>query len=34
MGPVPDAIKRRQVEHFYRADPAYGAAVAKGLRLE
>jgi len=34
MKPVPDAIKRRQLEHFRRADPAYGAAVAKGLGLE
>ena len=34
MKPVPDAIKRRQIEHFRRADAEYGAAVAKGLGLE
>ena len=34
MKPVPDAIKRRQVEHFRRADAGYGAAVAQGLGLE
>ncbi|WP_332771282.1 catalase [Phenylobacterium sp.] len=33
MAPVPEAIQRRQVEHFRRADPAYGAGVAQRLGL-
>jgi len=31
---VPLEIKRRQIEHFRRADPEYGAGVAKALGLE
>lgn len=34
MQGVPVEIQRRQVEHFRRADPAYGAGVAQGLRLD
>ena len=36
MAPVPEAIQRRQIEHFRRADPAYGEGVAQrlGLTLE
>ncbi len=34
MQGVPESIQRRQIAHFMRADPAYGAAVAAGLRLE
>jgi catalase len=28
---VPEEIKRRQLDHFHRADPAYAAGVAKAL---
>ena len=31
MQGVPEAIVRKQLEHFYKADPAYGAGVAKAL---
>lgn len=31
---VPKEIQMRQVDHFMKADPAYGAAVAKGLGLD
>lgn len=30
---APKEIQARQVEHFKRADPAYGAGVAKGLEM-
>ena len=30
---VPQRIQELQIRHFYNADPAYGAGVAKGLRL-
>ena len=30
---VPKSIQVKMVEHFERADPAYGAGVAKGLGL-
>ncbi len=33
MQPVPRAIQERQVRHFYKADPAYGEGVARGLDL-
>ncbi|MCM3004960.1 catalase KatA [Priestia koreensis] len=34
MKPVEsDEIKRRQIEHFYKADPEYGIRVAEGLGL-
>lgn len=26
-------IKRRQISHFYKADPDYGTCVAEGLGL-
>ncbi len=31
MKSVPDFIKKRQVEHFKKADPDYGARIEKGL---
>lgn len=34
MQTVPHDIQVRQVGHFYRADPAYGEGVARGLDLE
>jgi catalase len=36
MNGVPVAILRRQLAHFAKADPAYGAGVAKtiGLKVE
>ncbi len=34
MAPVPEAIQRRQIAHFSKADPAYGAGVAKGLGID
>ena len=30
---VPEGIQRRQIDHFYQADPAYGAGVARALGL-
>jgi catalase len=30
---VPDFIQRRQIGHFAKADPAYGAGVAARLGL-
>jgi catalase len=33
MKTVPKEIQERQVRHFYKADPAYGEGVAKGLGL-
>ncbi len=34
MKSVPVEIQQRQLVHFYKADPAYGAGVAQGLGLE
>ena len=34
MNGVPDFIQRRQIGHFAKADPAYGAGVAKRLGLQ
>jgi catalase len=34
MQDVPRAIQERQISHFAKADPAYGAAVAKGLGID
>jgi catalase len=31
---VPQRIQKLQVQHFYKADPAYGTGVAKGLGLD
>ena len=31
---VPQHIQELQVQHFYKADPAYGTGVAKGLGLD
>ncbi|MGO9640464.1 MAG: catalase, partial [Candidatus Acidiferrales bacterium] len=33
MKPVPQRIQELQIQHFYKADPAYGTGVAKGLGL-
>ncbi|MHB1221797.1 MAG: catalase [Gammaproteobacteria bacterium] len=33
MQPIPEEIKRRQLAHFYKADPDYGKRVAAGLGL-
>jgi hypothetical protein len=33
MASVPQRIQELQVQHFYKADRAYGAGVAKGLGL-
>jgi catalase len=33
MAGVPEAIQRRQIAHFAKADPAYGAGVEKALGL-
>jgi catalase len=33
MKTVPPRIQELQVQHFYKADPAYRAGVAKGLGL-
>jgi catalase len=33
MASVPQRIQELQVQHFYKADPAYGAGVARGLGL-
>lgn len=33
MAGVPEAIQRRQIAHFAKADPAYGAGVAAALGL-
>jgi len=30
---VPKRIQELQIQHFYKADPAYGTGVAKGLGL-
>lgn len=34
MQGVPEEIVRRQIEHFHRADPAYGEGVAQALGLD
>jgi catalase len=34
MQGVPDEIKLRQIALFGKCDPAYGAGVAKAVRLE
>jgi len=34
MGPVSREIQVRQVRHFYKADPAYGEGVARGLGID
>jgi len=33
LKPVPQFIQTRQIQHFYKADKAYGDGVAKGLGL-
>jgi catalase len=34
MSSIPRRIQELQVQHFYKADPAYGTGVAKGLGLQ
>ncbi|MDR0182546.1 catalase [Lysobacter arvi] len=34
MGDAPDFIKQRHIDNCRKADPAYGAGVAKALRME
>jgi len=34
MKSVPERIQKFQIQHFYKADPAYGAGVARGLGLD
>jgi catalase len=34
MKPVPERIQVLQIQHFYKADPAYGTSVATGLGLK
>jgi len=34
MKSVPQRIQELQIQHFYKADPAYGTGVAKGLGLD
>jgi catalase len=34
MKEIPQRIQELQIRHFYKADPNYGAGVAKGLGLE
>jgi catalase len=34
LSQTPKRIQELQVRHFYKADPAYGAGVAKGLGLD
>jgi catalase len=34
MKSVPQRIQELQIQHFHKADPAYGAGVARGLGLE
>jgi catalase len=34
MSSVPRRIQELQIQHFYKADPAYGSGVAKGLGLQ
>ncbi len=34
MQTVPHDIQVRQLRHFYRADPAYGEGIARGLNVD
>ncbi len=34
MKPVSRDVQLRQLRHFFRADPAYGAGVAQGLGID
>jgi catalase len=34
LGQTPRPIQELQMQHFYKADPAYGTGVAKGLGLD
>src|SRR6202140_4895408 len=33
MKSIPQRIQKVQIQHFFKADPAYGTSVAKGLGL-
>ncbi|MNV97804.1 Catalase [compost metagenome] len=33
LGEAPGFIQRRQLRHFFAADPAYGAGIAKRLGM-
>jgi catalase len=34
LGNAPRRVQELQVKHFYKADPAYGTGVAKGLGID
>ncbi len=34
LGNAPRRIQEKQVQHFLKCDPAYGAGVAQGLGIE
>jgi len=34
MGGVSSDVVQRQLQHFYKADPAYGEGVAKALGVQ
>jgi catalase len=34
LGATPKRIQELQIQHFYKADPAYGSGVAQGLGLD
>jgi catalase len=34
MQSVPQRIQELQIQHFFKADPAYGEGVARGLGLD
>lgn len=34
MGGVPETIVQRQLDHFAKCDPAYGAGIAKALGVK
>lgn len=34
MHGVPREVQVRQIRHFLKADPAYGAGIAKGLGID
>jgi catalase len=34
LGAAPKRIQELQIQHFYKADPAYGSGVAQGLGLD
>ena len=34
LGSVTRDVQLRQIDHFFKADPAYGAGVARGLGID